>query len=434
MAQTIAERILARSAGRKSVKPGEIVDAKVDVAMAHEACAQVVPPFEKMGAKRVWDPTRVVIPLDHWVPATSEAAAALHKTIRGFVAKYKLPHFFDVGRHGICHQMLAEYGFVFPGDICLGTDSHTTTLGALGAFATGVGPTEMAAVFATGHLWLRVPESILVDVKGRLPAFVSGKDLILAVMGKLGVEGALYRALEFSGNTVRGLDISDRLTLCNMVIEAGAKTGIVAPDGKTVRYLSKNHNRCTCARCRTLTPERAGRCAEEFYSDADAAYSSRLDIDASSLVPMAAIPPSPDNVKPVAELKGTKIHQVFFGSCTNGRIEDIRIVARMLRGKQVHPAIRLIVNPASTNIYRQALKEGLISMLIDAGAAVETAGCGACFGGSTGILAQGESCASTSNRNFIGRMGSRESRVYLVSPATAAATALTGELTDPREL
>ncbi|HLE97447.1 MAG TPA: 3-isopropylmalate dehydratase large subunit, partial [Candidatus Thermoplasmatota archaeon] len=391
--------------------------------MAHEACAQLVKPFEQMGADRVWDKNKIVIPIDHWVPASSEASAKLHHAIRKFVEKHGLPHFYDIGRHGICHQILAEEGFVLPGDLVVGTDSHTNMLGAMGAFAAGIGPTEMAAVFATGEIWLRVPESIRVDVRGRLDFPVASKDVILETLRQLTTEGGAYKSVEFQGSAIAAMAMYERFTLSNMTTELGAKTGIIASDDETLRYLGgidiKN------GRVGDVAKHAAPR------ADPDATYERTVEVDASSLGAQVACPQSPDNVKPVRDVKTGRVDQVFVGSCTNARLEDLRIVAQILKGNTVHRPTRLVVFPASTSIYKAALKEGIIEIITDAGGSFNTASCGACFGGMGGVLDAGEVCVSTSNRNFPGRMGHVKSQSYLVSPATAAVTAITGELTDP---
>ncbi|HVL48368.1 MAG TPA: 3-isopropylmalate dehydratase large subunit [Candidatus Thermoplasmatota archaeon] len=422
--QTLSEKILALKAGKPSVKPGEIVECPVDVAMAHEACAQLIKPFEEMGATEVWDPNRVVIPIDHWVPASSEASAKLHHAIRRFAEKHKLPHFYDVGAQGICHQILAEEGFCLPGDLVLGTDSHTNMLGAVGAFAAGIGPTEMAAVFATGEIWLKVPESIRVEVKGEIAFPVQSKDLILETARQLTTEGGAYKAVEFTGAGIASLPMFQRFTLSNMTTELGAKAGVLPADEKTIDYLRK-------------TPMKSNRRSEierhaDLRADAGAVYERTVTIDGDALEPMVAMPQSPDNVKPVSQVKTGRVDQVFIGSCTNARLEDLRITAAILKGERVKNGTRLLVYPASTSIYKQALKEGIIEIITDAGGAFNPSSCGACFGGMGGVIDAGEVCVSTSNRNFPGRMGHVQSQSYLVSPIVAAVTAIEGKLADPR--
>jgi 3-isopropylmalate/(R)-2-methylmalate dehydratase large subunit len=424
---TLPEKLLALKAGKEEVRPGEIVEAPVDVAMAHEACAQLIKPFEEMGATQVWDKTRIVVPIDHWVPASSESSAKLHHSIRQFVRKHELPHFYDIGRQGICHQILVEEGFVLPGDLVVGTDSHTNMAGAMGAFAAGIGPTEMASVFALGDIWLKVPETVKVDVAGQVRFPVSGKDVILDALRQLTTEGGAYKAIEFGGSAITGLEMYQRFTLSNMTTELGAKAGVVPADAETLRYL------------RALPEIKNGRAGEvarhaELRADPGAKYERTVAIDGDRLGPLVACPQSPDNVKPVAEVDTGRVDQVFIGSCTNARLEDLRVAASILKGHRVAKGTRLLVFPASTRIFMAALKEGLIETITNAGGSFNTSSCGACFGGMGGVLDAEEVCVSTSNRNFPGRMGHIKSKSYLVSPATAAATAIMGRLTDPREL
>jgi 3-isopropylmalate/(R)-2-methylmalate dehydratase large subunit len=416
---TLAEKILARASGHERVVPGQIVDGTVDLAMMHEQGAQTVGPFHQMGADRVWDPDRVVIAIDHWVPASTEGAAVLHRILRKFAAEQHLPHFYDVGRHGICHQILAEDGWVVPGDLAVGTDSHTNMLGAMGALATGIGPTEMAAVLALGRLWLKVPPTISVHVTGRLGPGVTAKDLVLRVLGEIKTTGATYKAIEYSGPTIAALPMTERFTICNMTTEMGAKCGMIAPDATTLEYV------------RPI----AKHAMHPLAPDPDARYERVLEVDVDGMPPMVACPYSPDNVRPLPDVAREHVHidQVFLGSCTNARIEDLREGARIMRGRQVAPGVRFIVSPASTKIYEQALHEGLIEVFTSAGAVFTNSSCSACFGGNMGILAPDETCASSSNRNFPGRMGAKEARIYLMSPAATAATAIRGEITDPRE-
>jgi 3-isopropylmalate/(R)-2-methylmalate dehydratase large subunit len=417
--QTMAEKILARSAGVERVVPGQIVEGQVDLAMMHEQGAQTVGPFHEMGADRVWDPDRVVIAIDHWVPASTEGAAVLHRILRKFAAETHLPHFYDVGNHGICHQILAENGWVVPGDLAVGTDSHTNMLGGMGAVATGIGPTEMAAVLALGRLWLKVPPTIRVRVTGRLGRGVTAKDIVLRTLGEIKTTGATYKAVEFCGPTIERLTMPERFTLCNMTTEMGAKCGMVAPDATTFEYL------------RPI----AKHAMHPLSPDPDAVYERTVEIDVDGMPPMVACPYSPDNVRPLPDVarEHVKVDQVFLGSCTNARIEDIREAAALLRGHRIAPGVRFIVSPASTQIYHQCLKEGLIELFTDAGAVFTNSSCSACFGGNMGILAPDEVCASSSNRNFPGRMGPKEARIYLMSPVATAAAAIRGEITDPRE-
>jgi len=417
---TLAEKILARAGGLERVVPGQIVKGNVDLAMMHEQGAQTVAPFHQMGANRVWDPDRVVIAIDHWVPASTEGAAVLHRMLRKFAQEVGLPHFYDVGRHGICHQILAEDGWVVPGDLAVGTDSHTNMLGAMGAVATGIGPTEMAAVLALGRLWLKVPSTISVRVRGRFAPGVTAKDLVLRILGEVRTTGAQYRSVEFSGPTIDRLTMPERFTLCNMTTEMGAKTGMVAPDETTSAYLAGI----------------AKHPARPLRPDPDARYERTIEVDVEGMPPMVACPYSPDNVRPLPEVarEHVRIDQAFLGSCTNARIEDLREGAALMRGRKVADGVRFIVSPASTKIYEQCLKEGIIDVFTQAGAVFTNSSCSACFGGNMGILAPEEACASSSNRNFPGRMGAKEARIYLMSPAAVVASAVAGEVADPRTL
>jgi homoaconitate hydratase family protein len=417
MGMTISEKILAKASGKETVKPGDIVDAKVDLAMSHEACSFVITAFDRMGAKKVWDKDKIIIILDHWVPSSDVGSAGLHKVIRDFVANQDISNFLDVGRGGIAHQILAEDGWVLPGMMVVGTDSHTPTGGALGAFAAGIGFTEMAAVFALGELWLRVPENLKVVVDGPLGKRLDGKDIILRIISDLKVDGAIYKAVEFTGSTIDAIGISHRLAICNMATEMGAKTGIIAADDITQEYLSWT-----------------GKDYEPVTSDEDAAYQGEKQFDIKDLEPQVACPPNVDNVKGVSELENVKIHQAFLGSCTNGRMEDLRAAAEILKGEKIHKDVRMIVMPASQKIYIQAMKESLFDIFLDANATICAPSCGPCFGGHGGLLAAKEACISASNRNFVARMGSPESFVYLASPWTVAASALYGEITDPRSV
>jgi 3-isopropylmalate/(R)-2-methylmalate dehydratase large subunit len=424
---TLPQKILALKAGAPSVSVGEVVDCKVDVAMAHEALAQLVKPFKEMGATKVWDPNRIVVPIDHWIPASSESSAKMHQSIRRFCEEYGLPHLYDIGRQGICHQILAEEGFCLPGDLVVGTDSHTNMAGALGCFASGIGPTEMAAVFATGELWMRVPPTIEIDLQGELTEPVASKDIVLSLIGQMGDDGARYQAVEFTGTAIDSLPMYQRLTLTNMTTEMGAKAGVIHCDEETLQYLD-------------ATPMASGRRSEirqhsALRSDKDATYAKTYTLDCSKLEPVVAMPQSPENVVSVREAapKVTKVDQVFIGSCTNARYEDLETVARILKGNHVKKGTRLVVFPASTNIYNRALDSGVLKTIVQAGGIFNPSSCGACFGGMGGVLAEKEVCVSTSNRNYKGRMGHPDSLSYLVSPATAAVTALEGKLTDPRD-
>jgi 3-isopropylmalate/(R)-2-methylmalate dehydratase large subunit len=416
----LTEKILAHASGKTVVQPNEIVDANVDMVMVHDLTGPLaIDAFKRIGITRVWNNKKIVIILDHQVPAESVKAAELHKMLRKF-AKEQNIRLYDVGKGGICHQVMPEKGHVLPGALIVGADSHTCTYGAFGAFATGIGSTEAAAVFATGKIWLKVPEAIKISVNGQFRKYVTPKDLILAVIGKLGVDGAIYKTAEFTGATIRSMSMAGRMTLCNMAVEMGAKNGIIAPDATTRKFLEG----------RVAQPLPA---FDALQNDADAAYIKTVEFDVSSLTPQVACPSSVDNVKPASELNAP-IEQAFIGSCTNGRIEDLRLAAQILKGKRVKDGVRALVIPASQEVYAQALREGLIEIFTDAGAIVCGSACGPCLGGHIGLLASGETCVSTSNRNFIGRMGSTEANVYLASPATVAASAVTGRITDPREL
>ena len=416
----ITEKILAKASGKNTVQPGEIVDANVDMVMVHDLTGPLaVEAFKKIGTEKVWDNQKVVVILDHQVPAESIKAAELHKTMRQFVKDQKL-RIYDIGRGGICHQVMPEKGHVVPGTVIVGADSHTCTYGAFGAFATGIGSTEAAAVFATGKIWLKVPEAIKINVNGKFGEYVTAKDLILNIIGKLGVDGAIYKSAEFTGQTISEMSIAGRMTVCNMAVEMGAKNGIVEPDETTRKFLQD--------RVKTL-PDFAA-----LKSDKDAAYEQTVEFNVAELEPQVACPSSVDNVKPVSEVGNVPIEQAFIGSCTNGRIEDLRLAAQILKGEKVKDGVRALVIPASVEVYKQALAEGLIEIFTEAGAVVCGSACGPCLGGHIGLLAAGETCVSTSNRNFIGRMGSTEASVYLASPATVAASAVTGKITDLRTL
>jgi 3-isopropylmalate/(R)-2-methylmalate dehydratase large subunit len=413
----ITEKILAKASAKNLVHPGDIVDANVDVVMVHDLTGPLaVEAFKRIGISKVWDNKKIVIILDHQVPAESVKAAELHKMLRAF-AKEQAIRFYDVGRGGICHQVMPEKGHVLPGTVIVGADSHTCTYGALGAFATGIGSTEAAAVFATGKIWLKVPETIKVNVEGNFKPYVTPKDLILSIIGKVGADGATYKATEFTGSTIRSMSMAGRMTLCNMTVEMGAKNGIIEPDETTRKFLEG----------------RTSLHYEALKSDADAKYEKVVEFDVSRLEPVVACPSSVDNVKPASEVDAP-IEQAFIGSCTNGRIEDLRLAAQVMKGKTVKDGVRVLVIPASQEVYTQAVKEGLVEIFTDAGALVCGSACGPCLGGHIGLLAAGETCVSTSNRNFIGRMGSTQASVYLASPATVAASALTGRITDPREM
>ncbi|MGA9116268.1 MAG: 3-isopropylmalate dehydratase large subunit [Bacteroidota bacterium] len=427
MGMTVVEKILARAAGRSSVKAGDVVEPAVDLAMSHENAALVINQFTEVfrgtgHEPRVWDPARIAIIFDHRVPAESPKTATNQKKVRDFVARHGIARFHDIrgDTGGICHQILPENGYVLPGTVVVGTDSHTTSHGALGAFAFGVGATEMAAVWTLGvALNVEVPATIMVRVAGSFPPHVGPKDLILHLVGKLTAEGANFRVIEFGGAAVASMSTSGRLVLCNMSVEAGATSGIVAADAETFRYLR----------------EEAGvpRPPSPVVSDVDAQFERVLDVDIGALEPQLACPHTVDNVHPVGKAAGTRVHQIVIGSCTNGRLDDLEAAARILRGKRVATGVRMLVFPASGRIYRHALEKGYVADLVGAGAVVMNPGCGPCLGVHEGALGDGEVALSTTNRNFKGRMGNPASEVYLCSPAVAAASALTGVITDPRE-
>jgi 3-isopropylmalate/(R)-2-methylmalate dehydratase large subunit len=413
----IIEKILANASGKQQVSPGEIIEARIDAAMIHDLTGPLaIKSFREIRAKKVWDNNKVIIIMDHLVPASSIISANLHRIVRNFAEEQNIQNFYDVGRGGVCHQVMPEKGHVRPGEVIVGADSHTCTYGAFGAFATGIGSTEMAAVFATGKLWFRVPEVIKVNVTGKLQKMVTPKDVILNIVGEIGADGAIYKGLEFSGSTIRDMSVDGRMVLSNMAVEMGAKAGIIEPDKKTLDYV----------KARTDKPFKSVK------SDPDSTYERVVDVDVSDLEPQVAVPHSVDNVKPVSDVEDVEVDQAFIGSCTNGRLEDLRSAARVLKGKKIARGVRLIVIPASQEIYLNALNEGLIKAFMDAGATIGNPNCGPCLGGHMGILAEGEACISSSNRNFVGRMGSSKSFVYLASPATVAASAITGKITDPR--
>jgi 3-isopropylmalate/(R)-2-methylmalate dehydratase large subunit len=416
---TITEKIIAAHAGLPVVEAGQYVTVTADVVMGNDlSTAGAIGVLRKMEARRVFDPARVVVVLDHLVPAKDIAAASMLKAVRAWAREQGIVHFFDEGRQGIAHVVLPEQGLVGPGDLVIGGDSHSCTYGAVGCVSVGVGHTDLAAVMALGETWLRVPASIRFVYRGTPGRFVMGKDLILATIGRIGIDGALYQAMEFTGPALAPLGMSERLTICNMAIEAGAKSGIIAPDDVTLAYVTG----------------RAKRPWTVHRSDPDARYAAEHEFDVTGMRPQVARPYSPDNVVPVDEVAGTKLDQVFIGSCTNAKLEDLRVAAAILRGRTAHPYTRLIVVPASTWIWQQALKEGLLEVFSAAGAAVSTPTCGACFGGHMGILGKDEVCLSTTNRNFVGRMGDPTAKSYLANPAVAAASAIRGEIVAPEEV
>jgi 3-isopropylmalate/(R)-2-methylmalate dehydratase large subunit len=416
---TITEKIFAAHAGKDSVKPGELVYARIDLVMGTDVTVPLaVEVFNRIGAEHVFDPAKIALVNDHFVPAKDIQAAGLSKTMREFAGKHNIHSYFEVGRSGLCHCIVPASGLVVPGDLVIGADSHTCTYGALGAFATGVGSTDMAASWALGENWFRVPPSIKVVYTGKLPEYVGGKDLILYTVGKLGVEGALYCSLEFTGEVIEQLPLADRFTICNMAIEAGAKGGIIEPDEKVFGYLEG----------------RTARPSTVYKSDSGARYAGVIEIDVSGLEPQIAFPYLPSNVKPISQIETIRLDQVVLGSCTNGRIEDFRAAAEILKGKELAPHVRMIVIPATQEIYLQMLEEGLLRTFIEAGAAISPPTCGPCIGGHMGILAENEIGLYTTNRNLKGRNGHPTSKVYLCGPAVAAASALKGVITDPRRV
>jgi 3-isopropylmalate/(R)-2-methylmalate dehydratase large subunit len=427
MGMTVTEKILARATDRTAVQAGDVLEPRVDLAMSHENAALVVNQFfevyKGIGIEpKVWDPSKVAIIFDHRVPAESPKTASNQKRVREFVARHTISKFHDIRGDvgGICHQILPESGYVRPGALVVGTDSHTTSHGALGAFAFGIGATEMASVWALGvAVNIEVPATIKVNVSGKFPPFVGPKDLVLYLIGKLSAQGANFRVIEYHGETIRSISTSGRLVICNMAVEAGATSGIVPADAETDRYLREEAG--------VTDPVR------HVLPDPDAVYDQVLDIDVSALRPQIACPHTVDNVKPVEQVEGTRIHQIVIGSCTNGRLDDLTVAAGFLRGKKVAQGTRMLVFPASGRIYSQALELGLLSEFMKAGAVVMNPGCGPCLGVHEGALGDGEVALSTTNRNFKGRMGNPNSEVYLCSPAVAAASAVTGVITDPRK-
>lgn len=419
MGMTITEKILAAHAGKERVEPGELINVKIDLALGNDITAPVaIREFEKIGVDKVFDRERVVLVPDHFVPNKDIKSAEQAKVMRNFARKHEIVNYFEVGQMGVEHCLLPEQGLVGPGDLVIGADSHTCTYGALGAFSTGVGSTDLAAAMALGETWLKVPESIKFVYHGEMPEWLTGKDLILYTISKIGVDGALYMAMEFTGSAVEQMSIDGRFTMANMAVEAGAKNGIVPPDEVTRRYVEG----------------RAKRPYTFYASDLDAKYAQVIDFDVSKMEPAVALPHLPENVKPVSEAAGIAVDQAVIGSCTNGRMDDLREAAMVLKGKKVNSNVRLIVIPGTQEIYRQAMKEGLFDIFLDSGAAISTPTCGPCLGGYMGILAEGERCIATTNRNFVGRMGHTGSEVYLSNPAVAAASAILGRIAAPWEV
>ena len=418
MGMTMTQKILAAHAGLESVEAGQLISASLDIVLGNDITTPVaVNEFKKAGFDGVFDKDRIAIVLDHFVPNKDIKAAEQSKQCREFACEHCVSHFYDVGKMGIEHALLPEQGVVTAGDCIIGADSHTCTYGALGAFSTGVGSTDMAAGMATGTAWFKVPAAIKFELKGKLNKNCSGKDVILTIIGKIGVDGALYKSMEFTGEGVASLSMDDRLCICNMAIEAGAKNGIFPVDGVTRAYLKG----------------RTEREPREFSADPDAVYEQVIEIDLSEIVPTVSCPHLPENTKPASELSDIKIDQVVIGSCTNGRMEDMEAAYNILNGRRVADGVRCIIIPATMKIYRECIERGYITAFIDAGAVVSTPTCGPCLGGYMGILAEGERCIATTNRNFVGRMGHVKSEVYLASPATAASSALTGYITAPKE-
>lgn len=416
MGQTITEKILAAHSGKKVVVPGEFIEPKVDISLSNDVTAPLaIKEYLKTGKKHVFDKNKIAFVMDHFTPNKDIKSAENVKFVREFAKQEKIKHYYEGGNVGIEHALLPEKGIVVPGDIVIGADSHTCTYGALGAFSTGVGSTDVGASLATGKVWLKVPQSIKFVLKGKLNKWVSGKDLILYIIGKIGVDGALYQTMEFTGETVEKLKMSDRLTMANMAIEAGGKSGIFPIDKVTLDYVSK----------------RALRKFKVYESDKDAKYADVIEIDCSKIYPQISLPFLPSNAKTAKSMKKTYIDQVVIGSCTNGRIEDLRVAASILKGKKVNSNVRTIIIPATPQVYADALKEGLMKIFIEAGAIISAPTCGPCLGGHMGVLANGEKCVSTTNRNFVGRMGNTKSELFLASPAVAAASAIKGYIVDP---
>ena len=419
MAMTITEKIIAAHAGRDAVAPGDFVYADVDIALGNDITAPIaIKELTEAGIATVWDRERVVLVPDHFTPNKDIASAQQAKVLRDFARARGVTHYWEVGQVGIEHALLPEQGVVGPGDLIIGADSHTCTYGALGAFATGVGSTDLAAAMATGKVWLRVPESMRFVFTGERGRWISGKDLILHTIGRIGVSGALYRAMEFTGPVIEGLPMDDRLSMCNMAIEAGAKNGIVPPDAVTREYVEG----------------RLERDAVYYTSDSGAEYAETFEWDVTDLEPVVACPNLPENTRPVSELSGVRLDQVVIGSCTNGRLSDLEVAADLLRGRKVADGLRCLIFPATPAIEREALERGWLAVFLDAGAVVSPPTCGPCLGGHMGVLAEGEVALATTNRNFTGRMGHPGSQVYLASPAVAAASAVTGRITHPDEV
>ena len=419
MPMTITQKILAAHCGRDEVTPGEIIMADVDLALGNDITAPIaIRILRENGISRVFDRDKIALVPDHFAPNKDIASAQQCKTLREFAGEYGITNFFELGQMGVEHALIPEKGLALPGDLVVGADSHTCTYGALGAFSTGVGSTDLAGAMISGKVWLKVPSSIKFVIEGSLRPWVGGKDLILFIIGMIGVDGALYRSMEFTGSTISDLPMSGRLTMCNMAIEAGAKNGIIQPDGVTEDYAAA----------------RASREWKVFRSDPDAPYDEVLEIDASGIGLQVAFPHLPENARPVEEAGNVAVDQVVIGSCTNGQLDDFRMAARVLKGRKVSPGVRAIIIPATPLIYREAMEEGLFDVFLSAGAVISPPTCGPCLGGHMGILAEGERAVATTNRNFVGRMGHPKSEVYLAGPAVAAASAVTGAISSPEDL
>ena len=416
---TITEKILAAHCGKDKVEPGELITAKLDFMLGSDITAPIaIKEMEKIGVDKVFDKTRIALIPDHFVPNKDIKSAEQCKILRKFAQKFDIKYYFEVGQMGVQHALLPEQGLVGPGDVVIGADSHTCTYGALGAFSTGVGSTDLAAGMVTGEAWFKVPESMKFIYKGKLRKWVGGKDIILYTIGQIGVDGALYKAIEFCGETIKNLPMDDRFSICNMAIEAGGKSGIIEPDDTTIEYIKG----------------RLVRDYKIYKSDPDAKYSEIREFDVSNLEPQVSFPHLPENAKPISQVGDVKIDQSVIGSCTNGRISDFRIAAEILKGKKVAPYVRCIIIPATQAIWTQCMNEGLFQIFVDAGCVVSTPTCGPCLGGYMGILGKGERSIATTNRNFVGRMGDPGSEVYLSNPAVAAASAITGRISSPEEV
>lgn len=417
MGQTISEKILAKHSGQKKVYAGEFVDADIDLAMSHDNTVLVSTIFNETGVKKVCNPDKIVVVLDHRTPANTSKTAENHKIIREFIKEQNITNFFDIGE-GICHQVLPENGFVCPGMLIVGSDSHTTTYGAFGAFGTGIGATDMAAVWTKGKLWFKVPETLRFNISGTLSRYVSAKDVILHIIGKIGADGANYKSCEFYGERIENMSIDGRMCISNQAMEMGAKVAIIPPDKKTVDYVAS----------------KANVKFDVVYSDKNAEYEKIYSFDITDIEPQIACPDKVDNVKPVSDMAGTEIHQAVLGSCTNGRLEDLAVAAEILKGKTISKNVRMIIVPASRQIYLKAIEKKYIQTFLSAGATVVNPGCGPCLGLHQGVLAEGEVVISSTNRNFKGRMGAPSAEIYLGSPATVAASSLKGEITNPRDV